>query len=111
MGDPSGAEYGADHALHVSSGVSVFPLRVDTSILLSLGMVPRQRSEPQVASIWASRASDSYVPRCARSDESRNSLPGLAVAKNIWPRAFFTKVVTCCAPARVSSVGRSGSPS
>src|SRR4051812_36195359 len=59
IADPSGAEYAADHALHVSSGVSVLPLRVDSSIRLSRGIVPRHRSEPHVASICASRASDS----------------------------------------------------
>src|SRR3954468_16076960 len=51
MGDPSGEEYAADQALHVSSGVSVFPLRVEISIFASFGTVPRQRIDPHVASI------------------------------------------------------------
>src|SRR5215470_9614323 len=101
MGDPSGLPYGADHALHVSSGVSVLPVRVEISIFPSFGTDQCQRIEPHVANICASRASDSYVPRGACSDETRNSLPGFAVATNICPRAFLINAVTCCAPARV----------
>ena len=43
-------------------------------------VVPRQLIAPHVDTISASRGSDSYVPRGARSGERRNSLPGLAVA-------------------------------
>src|SRR6185312_2126733 len=73
IGEPSAFEYGADHELQVSSGVSVLPLRVEISILASRGTEPCQRIDPHVASICASRASDSYVPRCARSGDRRNS--------------------------------------
>ncbi len=86
MGEPSGEVYAADHELQVSSGVSVLPLRVASSTWLPLGTVPRQLSAPHVDTICASLGSDSYVPREACSDDSRNSLPGLAVAKYTWPR-------------------------
>src|SRR4051794_30003031 len=59
IGEPSGDAYADDHALQVSSGVSVFPLRVVSSTLLSFGTVPRQLNVPQVATIWASLGSDS----------------------------------------------------
>src|SRR5215471_12550918 len=59
MAEPSDAEYGADHALQVSSGVSVLPLRVEISIFESFGTEPRHRIDPHVASICASCAADS----------------------------------------------------
>ena len=58
-GEPSAAVWGADHGLHVSSGVSVLPDRVKTSIRPPAGTVPRQLSVPQVATARASRGSDS----------------------------------------------------
>src|SRR3954470_558032 len=78
--DPSGFVYADDQLLQVSSGVSVLPLRVNSSILLPPGDVPRQLIAPHVDTIWASRVSDSYVPRGGRSDDSRNTFPGFAVA-------------------------------
>ena len=80
IGEPSALVYAADQALHVSSGVSVLPDRVKSSMRLPPGAVPCQLIVPHVATICASRGSDSYVPRGARSGESRNSLPGFAVA-------------------------------
>src|SRR5215470_17961143 len=77
---PPDAAAGAQ-ALHASSGVSVFPLRVKSSNCEPFGTDPCQRMAPQVATICASRGSDSYVPRAARSDDSLNTFPGLAVAK------------------------------
>jgi len=80
IGVPSALVYAADQALHVSSGVSVLPARVKSSILLPAAAVPCQLIVPQVDTICASRVSDSYVTRAARSGDTRNSLPGLAVA-------------------------------
>jgi hypothetical protein len=79
MADPSADLYAGDHSLHVSSGASVFPERVEISIWFPALVTPRQLIEPHVDTICASRGSDSYVPRVARSSESRNSLPGFAV--------------------------------
>ena len=59
MGEPSGAAYGADQSLHASSGVRVLPERVDTSTLVPAGVVARQDSAPQDATIFASFTSDS----------------------------------------------------
>ena len=77
---PSACVYADDQLLHVSSGVSVLPDRVKSSTRVPDGFVVRQLIVPHVATVCASRASDSYVPRVARSDVKRNSLPGLAVA-------------------------------
>ena len=79
IGDPSTLAYAADQALHVSSGVSVLPDRVNSAIWLPGGADPCQLTVPHVAIVCASRASDSYVPREARSDDRRNTLPGFAV--------------------------------
>ena len=59
MGELSPDPEAGAQALQASSGVSVFPVRVKTSICEPYGTVPRQRSDPQVASICASRGSDS----------------------------------------------------
>src|SRR5690242_17065726 len=80
MGELSAFAYAGDQALHVSSGVSVLPERVESSMRLPLVAVPRQLSAPHADTICASRGSDSYVPRGARSAPKRNSLPGFAVA-------------------------------
>jgi len=79
-GDPSALTYGPAQALQVSSGVSVFPDRVYISMRVPAGAVARQLIAPQVDTICASRTSDSYVPRGARSGESLKTLPGFAVA-------------------------------
>ena len=81
IADPSAAVYAADHGLQVSSGVAVLPVRVEISMPLPVGVDPRQRMAPQVATVCASRGSDSYVPRGARSGDKRNNFPGFAVAK------------------------------
>ena len=52
-----GAAYGDDHGLQVSSGVSVLPERVDSSILLPVGVAPRQLIAPHDDTICASRTS------------------------------------------------------
>src|SRR5438093_1325962 len=59
IGDPSPLVTADDQALHVSSGVSVLPERVNISILPSTGRVARQLSAPHVATVCASRGSDS----------------------------------------------------
>jgi hypothetical protein len=59
MGDPSALPYGGDQALQVSSGVGVFPERVEISIAAPSGVDPRQLIDPHVATIRASRGSDS----------------------------------------------------
>src|SRR5215471_11446534 len=79
MVEPSGFVYADDQLLQASSGVSVLPDRVKSSIRPPFGTVPRQLTVPHDATVLASRTSDSYVPRVARSAESRNSLPGFAV--------------------------------
>src|SRR5260370_21959853 len=81
IGEPLALVAAGDHVLHVSSGVSVLPERVNISIRPSDGTVACQLSAPHVATVCASRASDSYVPRAARSAPRRNSLPGFAVAQ------------------------------
>ena len=58
IGEPSALVYAADQVLHVSSGVSVLPLRVKSSILPP-AVVPRQLIAPHVDTICASRVSDS----------------------------------------------------
>ena len=55
MGAPSGCVYAADHGLHVSSGVSVLPERVNNSTRLPPGTVPCQVIVPQVETVCASR--------------------------------------------------------
>src|SRR6478609_9311833 len=67
IAEPSGFVYAVDHALHVSSGVSVLPDLVNSSTRVPAGVVPCHVSAPHVETIWASRLSDSYVPRLARS--------------------------------------------
>src|SRR5215472_19019068 len=52
---PSGLVVPGDQALHVSSGVSVLPDRVETSIFVPAGVVPRQLRAPHVAMVCASR--------------------------------------------------------
>src|SRR5437764_12668720 len=59
IGEPSGAAYAGDHALHVSSGVSVLPDRVNSSIWLPAPLEPCQLSAPHVAIVCASRGSAS----------------------------------------------------
>src|SRR3954462_15602817 len=81
MAAPSVGNEFVDHALQVSSGGSVLPLRVASSMRLPWGTVPRQLNPPQVETICASLGSDSKVPRDACSEETRNSFPGFAVAK------------------------------
>src|SRR5437773_12467632 len=58
IGEPSAFEYAADHALQVSSGVSVLPDRVYNSMRFPAAVVPRQLIEPHVEIICASRDSD-----------------------------------------------------
>ena len=77
---PSGRVIAGDQALHASSGISEFPDLVETSMPAPLGMVACHVSAPHVATVCASCDSDSNVPRLARSDDSRYSLPGFAVA-------------------------------
>src|SRR5438045_4157462 len=57
--EPSALVYAADQLLHVSSGVSVLPLRVNSSIWWPPPVDPRQLIAPQVDTICASRGSDS----------------------------------------------------
>src|SRR5580765_4193196 len=55
--EPSALVYAPDHALQVSSGVSVLPVRVKSSMRLPVaaaGDVPRQLIAPQVDTICAS---------------------------------------------------------
>src|SRR5713101_7021698 len=59
MDEPSALAYADDHTLHVSSGVSVLPLRVKSSMRFPAGVDPRQLIAPHVETIWASRDSDS----------------------------------------------------
>ena len=59
IGEPSAAVYGADQSLHASSGVRVLPERVETSTLVPAGVVARQETAPQDATIFASLTSDS----------------------------------------------------
>ena len=73
------------------------------------GTVARQDSTPQVATMRASRTSDTYSPSRARVEETDASRPGLAVAINV--RApDVTSVVACSAGARPTSTGRRGVP-
>src|SRR5262245_21403993 len=59
IADPVLLVYADDHALHVASGVSVLPDRVNTSTFDPAGVVACQPTTPQVEIICASRASDS----------------------------------------------------
>src|SRR6266850_4278854 len=59
IAEPSLLEYAPDHVLHVSSGVSVLPDRVYSSMRFPAAAVPCQLIAPQVEIICASRASDS----------------------------------------------------
>jgi hypothetical protein len=55
---PSALAYAVDHALQVSSGVAVLPERVG-SCTCPARAVARQRITPQLATVPASRTSDS----------------------------------------------------
>jgi hypothetical protein len=65
MGSPSGRVYAFDHGLHVSSGFAVLPDRVKTCTSDALPEA-RHRTAPHVATVPASRTSDTYVPVAAR---------------------------------------------
>src|SRR6185295_4255951 len=109
IGSPPAFVYAFDHALQVSSGVAVLPVRVNTEISPGLAAA-RQRIAPQLATVPASRTSDSYVPRRAAAGESANSFPGLLAAPTIRPEDSRSRAVTCRAVARASSVARAGLP-
>src|SRR3990170_3411614 len=70
IGLPLGSVYGALQSLQVSSAVRVLPDRVDTCSVVPAGIAPCHLIAPQVATDWASRISERYVPRCARSADS-----------------------------------------
>ena len=109
IGSPPALVYGLDHALQVSSGVAVLPVRVKREISPWVAEA-RQRIAPQLATVPASRTSDSYVPRRAAAGESANSFPGLLAAPMIRPEGSRSRAVTCRAVARARSVARAGLP-
>src|SRR5262249_7742507 len=106
---PDGVVYAFDHALHVSSGVAVLPLRVKISISPGRAFA-RQRISPHVATVPASRTSDSYAAVAERPLAIPNTLPGLLVAATMRPDDSRISDVTCRAATRASSVARAGSP-
>ena len=54
--------------------------RVAISIFVPVGACACHLIAPHAATVCASRTSDVYVPRAARSEESRKILPGFDVA-------------------------------
>src|SRR4051794_25732635 len=99
MALPSDEAYEGLQSLHVSSGVRVFPERVESSTFPPDGTAACHFNAPHAATVVASRTSDVYVPRSARSAESRNTFPGFDVAKTMRPSRATPMVVTCSALA------------
>ena len=71
----------------------MLPLRVKTFTAPEF-VAARQRITPQVATVPASRTSDSNVPRRAGDGESANSFPGLLAAPTIRPEGSRRSAVT-----------------
>src|SRR5690348_8050820 len=75
---PSG--FGSDQSLHVFSGFSVLPERVENSSFVPAGTSPSGCILPQKLFCFASRGLDVYVPLSASEKSSRYNFAGWLVA-------------------------------